>query len=40
MLEPCKSRFYTIMANYNWSLEAVDCYTHIAIWLSTWNKGV
>eukprot|EP00984_Skeletonema_dohrnii_P032208 scaffold25838_cov106-Skeletonema_dohrnii-CCMP3373.AAC.3 len=26
MLEPCKRCFYTIMANYNGSLEAVDCY--------------
>eukprot|EP00984_Skeletonema_dohrnii_P025629 scaffold14813_cov173-Skeletonema_dohrnii-CCMP3373.AAC.1 len=28
MLEPCKRCFYTIMANYNGSLEAVDCHIH------------
>eukprot|EP00985_Skeletonema_marinoi_P031531 scaffold37720_cov147-Skeletonema_marinoi.AAC.2 len=27
-LEPCKRCFYTIMANYNGSLEAVDCRIH------------
>ena len=26
MLEPCQRCFYTIMANYNGSLEAVDCH--------------
>eukprot|EP00985_Skeletonema_marinoi_P032234 scaffold39079_cov105-Skeletonema_marinoi.AAC.6 len=28
MLEPCKRCFYTIMANYHGSLEAVDCHIH------------
>ena len=28
MLEPCKRCFYTIMANYNGPLQAVDCYRH------------
>ena len=28
MLEPCKRCFYTIMANYNGSLQAVDCHIH------------
>eukprot|EP00984_Skeletonema_dohrnii_P028249 scaffold18174_cov75-Skeletonema_dohrnii-CCMP3373.AAC.1 len=28
MLEPCQRCFYTIMANYNGSLEAVDCHLH------------
>eukprot|EP00984_Skeletonema_dohrnii_P010559 scaffold4116_cov178-Skeletonema_dohrnii-CCMP3373.AAC.3 len=28
MLEPCNRCFYTIMANYNGSLEAVDCRIH------------
>eukprot|EP00984_Skeletonema_dohrnii_P004046 scaffold1394_cov118-Skeletonema_dohrnii-CCMP3373.AAC.1 len=28
MLEPCKRRFYTIMANCNGSLKAVDCHIH------------
>eukprot|EP00984_Skeletonema_dohrnii_P006182 scaffold2212_cov107-Skeletonema_dohrnii-CCMP3373.AAC.3 len=28
MLEPCKRYFYTIIANYNGSLEAVDCDIH------------
>eukprot|EP00984_Skeletonema_dohrnii_P018946 scaffold8982_cov96-Skeletonema_dohrnii-CCMP3373.AAC.4 len=28
MLEPRKRCFYTIMANYNGSLEAVDCDIH------------
>eukprot|EP00985_Skeletonema_marinoi_P015187 scaffold7782_cov84-Skeletonema_marinoi.AAC.1 len=28
MLEPCKRCFYTIMANYNGSLKAVDCHVH------------
>eukprot|EP00984_Skeletonema_dohrnii_P025122 scaffold14239_cov89-Skeletonema_dohrnii-CCMP3373.AAC.1 len=28
MLEPCKRCFYAIMANYNGSLRAVDCYSH------------
>eukprot|EP00984_Skeletonema_dohrnii_P027964 scaffold17727_cov153-Skeletonema_dohrnii-CCMP3373.AAC.1 len=28
MLEPCKRFFYTVMANYNGSLRAVDCYSH------------
>eukprot|EP00985_Skeletonema_marinoi_P023865 scaffold16128_cov127-Skeletonema_marinoi.AAC.1 len=28
MLEPCKRYFYTIMANYNGSLKAVDCHIH------------
>eukprot|EP00985_Skeletonema_marinoi_P012955 scaffold6348_cov108-Skeletonema_marinoi.AAC.2 len=28
MLEPCKRWFYTIMANYNGPLQAVDCYSH------------
>eukprot|EP00985_Skeletonema_marinoi_P008618 scaffold3938_cov221-Skeletonema_marinoi.AAC.1 len=28
MLEPCKRCFYPIMANYYWSLEAVDCHIH------------
>eukprot|EP00985_Skeletonema_marinoi_P021523 scaffold13222_cov88-Skeletonema_marinoi.AAC.1 len=28
MLEPCKRCFYTIMANYNGSLKAVDCHIH------------
>eukprot|EP00984_Skeletonema_dohrnii_P010197 scaffold3974_cov117-Skeletonema_dohrnii-CCMP3373.AAC.2 len=28
MLEPCKRCFYTIMANYNGSLQAVDCVIH------------
>eukprot|EP00984_Skeletonema_dohrnii_P004309 scaffold1526_cov126-Skeletonema_dohrnii-CCMP3373.AAC.8 len=26
MLEPCKRCFFTIMANYHGSLEAVDCH--------------
>eukprot|EP00985_Skeletonema_marinoi_P027069 scaffold21634_cov76-Skeletonema_marinoi.AAC.1 len=29
MLEPYKRCFYTIMANYHGSLEAVDCHIHI-----------
>eukprot|EP00984_Skeletonema_dohrnii_P006180 scaffold2212_cov107-Skeletonema_dohrnii-CCMP3373.AAC.1 len=28
MLEPCERCFYTIMANYNRSLEAVDCHVN------------
>eukprot|EP00984_Skeletonema_dohrnii_P028337 scaffold18296_cov91-Skeletonema_dohrnii-CCMP3373.AAC.1 len=28
ILEPCKRWFYTIMANYNGSLQAVDCDIH------------
>eukprot|EP00985_Skeletonema_marinoi_P010445 scaffold4908_cov103-Skeletonema_marinoi.AAC.2 len=28
MLEPCKRCFYTIMANYNGSLQAVDSHMH------------
>eukprot|EP00985_Skeletonema_marinoi_P027452 scaffold22530_cov110-Skeletonema_marinoi.AAC.1 len=28
MLEPCKRWFYTIMANYNGSLQAVICHCH------------
>eukprot|EP00985_Skeletonema_marinoi_P015475 scaffold8008_cov141-Skeletonema_marinoi.AAC.3 len=28
MLEPCKRCFYTIMANYDGSLDAVDCHIH------------
>eukprot|EP00984_Skeletonema_dohrnii_P013080 scaffold5387_cov75-Skeletonema_dohrnii-CCMP3373.AAC.1 len=28
MLEPCKRCFYTITANYQGSLEAVDCHFH------------
>eukprot|EP00985_Skeletonema_marinoi_P010444 scaffold4908_cov103-Skeletonema_marinoi.AAC.1 len=28
MLEPCKRCFYTIMANYSGSLQAVDCHSH------------
>eukprot|EP00984_Skeletonema_dohrnii_P029653 scaffold20419_cov86-Skeletonema_dohrnii-CCMP3373.AAC.1 len=28
MLEPCKRCFYTIMANFNGSLKAVDCHIH------------
>eukprot|EP00984_Skeletonema_dohrnii_P007892 scaffold2907_cov124-Skeletonema_dohrnii-CCMP3373.AAC.4 len=28
MLEPCQRCFYTIMANYNGALEAVDCHIH------------
>eukprot|EP00985_Skeletonema_marinoi_P010869 scaffold5100_cov110-Skeletonema_marinoi.AAC.8 len=28
MLEPCNRCFYTIMANYHGSLEAVDCHIH------------
>eukprot|EP00985_Skeletonema_marinoi_P026927 scaffold21318_cov109-Skeletonema_marinoi.AAC.1 len=28
MLEPCKRWFYTIMANYNGPLQAVDCHCH------------
>eukprot|EP00984_Skeletonema_dohrnii_P012582 scaffold5119_cov153-Skeletonema_dohrnii-CCMP3373.AAC.18 len=28
MLEPCNRCFYTIMANYNGSLQAVDCRIH------------
>eukprot|EP00985_Skeletonema_marinoi_P007242 scaffold3174_cov94-Skeletonema_marinoi.AAC.1 len=28
LLEPCKRCFYTIMANYHGSLEAVDCHIH------------
>eukprot|EP00984_Skeletonema_dohrnii_P026634 scaffold15987_cov67-Skeletonema_dohrnii-CCMP3373.AAC.1 len=28
MLEPCKRCFYTIMANFNGSLEAVDRHIH------------
>eukprot|EP00985_Skeletonema_marinoi_P023908 scaffold16194_cov92-Skeletonema_marinoi.AAC.2 len=28
MLEPCKRYFYAIIANYNGSLEAVDCHIH------------
>eukprot|EP00984_Skeletonema_dohrnii_P021425 scaffold10701_cov126-Skeletonema_dohrnii-CCMP3373.AAC.1 len=28
MLEPCKGCFYTIMANYHGSLEAVDRHIH------------
>eukprot|EP00984_Skeletonema_dohrnii_P006072 scaffold2149_cov93-Skeletonema_dohrnii-CCMP3373.AAC.1 len=28
MFEPCKRCFYTIMANCNGSLEAVDCHIH------------
>jgi len=28
MLDPCKRCFYTIMANYNGPLEAVDCHIH------------
>eukprot|EP00984_Skeletonema_dohrnii_P010196 scaffold3974_cov117-Skeletonema_dohrnii-CCMP3373.AAC.1 len=37
MLEPCKRCFYTIMANYNGSLQAVDCVIHgvETIWPST-----
>eukprot|EP00984_Skeletonema_dohrnii_P026225 scaffold15552_cov116-Skeletonema_dohrnii-CCMP3373.AAC.1 len=27
-LEPCKRCFYTIMANYHGSSEAVDCHIH------------
>eukprot|EP00984_Skeletonema_dohrnii_P011748 scaffold4717_cov126-Skeletonema_dohrnii-CCMP3373.AAC.1 len=28
MLEPCKRCFYTIMANFNGPLKAVDCNIH------------
>eukprot|EP00984_Skeletonema_dohrnii_P026596 scaffold15951_cov105-Skeletonema_dohrnii-CCMP3373.AAC.1 len=28
MLEPCQRCFYLITANYNGSLEAVDCHIH------------
>eukprot|EP00985_Skeletonema_marinoi_P019118 scaffold10856_cov96-Skeletonema_marinoi.AAC.1 len=28
MLEPCRRCFYAITANYNGSLEAVDCHIH------------
>eukprot|EP00985_Skeletonema_marinoi_P006321 scaffold2728_cov137-Skeletonema_marinoi.AAC.19 len=28
MLEPCERCFYTIMANNDGSLEAVDCHIH------------
>eukprot|EP00985_Skeletonema_marinoi_P030069 scaffold30362_cov88-Skeletonema_marinoi.AAC.1 len=28
MLEPCKRCFYTIMTNYNGSLQAVDSHSH------------
>eukprot|EP00984_Skeletonema_dohrnii_P023029 scaffold12158_cov85-Skeletonema_dohrnii-CCMP3373.AAC.2 len=28
ILEPCQKCFYTIMANYYESLEAVDCHIH------------
>eukprot|EP00984_Skeletonema_dohrnii_P003969 scaffold1358_cov95-Skeletonema_dohrnii-CCMP3373.AAC.1 len=39
MLEPCKRRFYTIKANFNGSLEAVDCYTHSVIDDMAVNRG-
>eukprot|EP00985_Skeletonema_marinoi_P023451 scaffold15680_cov172-Skeletonema_marinoi.AAC.1 len=39
MLEPCKRRFYTINANYNGSLEAVDCHTNSVTYDMAVNKG-
>eukprot|EP00985_Skeletonema_marinoi_P013051 scaffold6440_cov94-Skeletonema_marinoi.AAC.1 len=39
MLEPCKRCFYTIMANYNGSLEAVDRHIHSVRYDMAINRG-
>eukprot|EP00984_Skeletonema_dohrnii_P006766 scaffold2415_cov98-Skeletonema_dohrnii-CCMP3373.AAC.1 len=39
MLEPCKRWFYTIMANYNGSLQAVDCDIHGVRYDMAVNRG-
>eukprot|EP00985_Skeletonema_marinoi_P012713 scaffold6193_cov88-Skeletonema_marinoi.AAC.1 len=39
MLEPCKRCYYTIMANYNGSLEAVDCHIHSVRYDMAVNSG-
>eukprot|EP00985_Skeletonema_marinoi_P004943 scaffold2145_cov72-Skeletonema_marinoi.AAC.1 len=39
MLEPCKRCFNTIMANYNGSLEAVDCHIHSVRYEMAVNRG-
>eukprot|EP00985_Skeletonema_marinoi_P001162 scaffold468_cov154-Skeletonema_marinoi.AAC.1 len=39
MLEPCKRWFYTIMANYNGTLQAVDCDIHGVRYDMAVNRG-
>eukprot|EP00984_Skeletonema_dohrnii_P006181 scaffold2212_cov107-Skeletonema_dohrnii-CCMP3373.AAC.2 len=39
MLEPCERLLYTIMANYNGSLEAVDCDIHSVRYDMAVNRG-
>eukprot|EP00974_Lingulodinium_polyedra_P108982 10547290-Lingulodinium_polyedra.AAC.1 len=39
MLEPCKRCFYAIIANYNGSLEAVDCHIHSKRYDMAVNRG-
>eukprot|EP00985_Skeletonema_marinoi_P021459 scaffold13170_cov184-Skeletonema_marinoi.AAC.4 len=39
MLEPCQRCFYTITANYDGSLQAVDCHIHCVRYDMAVNRG-